>query len=94
MHFLYRKTVVNLSDLLIRDKKYYEVISIVRKLIEIDPEFEEGYRLLMRSFAEIGDPKNVIYYFNKCVEILNTNLGISPSQETIDLKKRLIKNNY
>ena len=89
LHFIYRKSVVNLSELLLRNKKYHEVIPIVRKLIEIDPEYEEGYRLLMRSFAGIGDPKNVISYFNKCVDVLNTNLGISPSLETVDLKKTI-----
>lgn len=61
---------------------YQPAISYAHRWAASNPLDEEAYRVLMRLYAETGQPARSVEQYNQCKEILESELGISPSDET------------
>ena len=66
-----------------------KALPYAQKLMQSDPLNEEGYRLLMRIHAMQGDVSVARHQFQICCEILDQELGIGPTSETIELFENL-----
>jgi DNA-binding SARP family transcriptional activator len=68
------------SDL--RRGRFADAEGWARRLLEVDPLRESGYRFLMRALGGGGNRAEVIRVMAECKEILRSRLGAAPSRET------------
>ena len=61
-----------------------------RKLIEIDPYQEVGYRTLMQTASQLGLIAKVERTFRECAKKLRDDLDVDPEEETIELYQQLL----
>jgi predicted ATPase/DNA-binding SARP family transcriptional activator/Tfp pilus assembly protein PilF len=68
-----------------------EAILTVRRLIEMEPWQEEMHRWLMELLARDGQRMAVLAHFAVCQRVLQEELGVEPSAETVALLQQLQK---
>ncbi|EJN02135.1 BTAD domain-containing putative transcriptional regulator [Phyllobacterium sp. YR531] len=61
-----------------------------RKLVEIDPYQEVGYRALMQTASQLGLIAKVERTFRECAKKLRDDLDVDPEEETIELYQQLL----
>ena len=61
-----------------------------RKLIEIDPYQEVGYRTLMQTASQLGLIAKVERTFRECTKRLRDDLDVDPEEETVELYQQLL----
>jgi DNA-binding SARP family transcriptional activator len=61
-----------------------------RKLIEIDPYQEVGYRALMQTASQLGLIAKVERTFRECTKKLRDDLDVEPEEQTIKLYQQLL----
>ena len=64
-------------------------ISYARRWLTLDSLHEPAHQHLMTLFAQSGQRVEAIQQFQECVQILDEELGISPSKETTQLYERI-----
>jgi DNA-binding SARP family transcriptional activator len=62
-----------------------------RRLVELEPYRETGYRLLMQALERQGNAAEALVVYESCRTRLRDDLGASPSPETQDLYRRLLR---
>jgi pentatricopeptide repeat protein len=62
-----------------------------RRLIELEPFRESGYRLLMRALAERGNVADALRVYEQLKVLLRDELGVSPSPPTQALHVSLLR---
>jgi DNA-binding SARP family transcriptional activator len=62
-----------------------------RRLVELAPYRESGYRLLMEALAHRGNTAEALLVYEKLRGLLSDELGTSPSTQTQALHRRLLK---
>jgi DNA-binding SARP family transcriptional activator len=67
-----------------------EGIRTARRLAQVDPLSEEAYRHLMRCFAFSGRRARALAQYEELKKLLDSELGVEPSQETIDFHRALL----
>lgn len=65
-------------------------IRAARKLTEIDPLSEEAYRNVMRFYALSGRRGRALAQYEELRRLLDTELGVEPSAETVALHRALL----
>lgn len=68
---------------------FSEAERISRKLIEVDNFNEAAHRARMRSLAGCGEIATALRHFHELEELLRSELGVSPGQETLALAQDL-----
>jgi DNA-binding SARP family transcriptional activator len=61
-----------------------------RKLVDLEPYHEAGYRLLMRAHAERGNPAEALHVYEGLRHRLSESLGVPPSVQTRSLHEALL----
>lgn len=64
-------------------------VEAARRMLSLDPLSEEAHRLLMRFLAAKDDRAAALAQFETCRHILDEELGIEPSPETVRLADRI-----
>jgi len=64
-------------------------LAVGRKLLEIEPTREAVHRALMRLHAEQGDRAAALRQYERCRELLERALGLTPSPETERLRSEI-----
>lgn len=62
-----------------------DCMTICRRILAIDPLHEPARRALIKLCASTGDRAEAIRQYQICEELLKSELGVAPEQETIDL---------
>lgn len=62
-----------------------------RRLVELAPYRESGYRLLMEALAHRGNTAEALFVYEKLRVLLREELGTSPSAPTQALHRRLLQ---
>jgi LuxR family transcriptional regulator, maltose regulon positive regulatory protein len=91
LHQKFVSVAANLVNLLLKAKQYQKVITAIQRVLEIDPCLESAHRSAMIAYAEMGDRAGVVRQFEKCKKALMEELNVSPSSQTIDIYKSLMK---
>ncbi len=60
-----------------------------RRLLEIDPLYEEGHRQLMWLLAQSGNRSSALGQYELCRELLLTELAVQPASETVSLYEQI-----
>lgn len=77
--------LIRWSDHLRRIGKYGDAIHCLKRGLEVDPLAEELFQRLMTCQHERGYAGEIEKTYRKCKRLLNSILGVEPSQETITL---------
>jgi len=62
-----------------------------KEVVRIEPYRESGYRLLMKLLCAHGERAEAMRVYEQCRSILAEELGVSPSSETADLHRQLLR---
>jgi DNA-binding SARP family transcriptional activator len=63
------------------------------RILAIDACNEKAHRLLMRSYARLGQPQLAQMQYRACVQTLSRELGMTPSVETTALYRQVAQRN-
>ena len=80
-----------LCDLYIQNGKYTEAIELCQRVLAKDNCWERAYRHLMTAYNYLGDRGQLARTYQRCLQTLKDELDVSPSQETQELYKKLIR---
>ena len=81
-HNLYLRMARETLDLLESQDRLQEAVAVGRRAVEIDPYDESLYQHLMRDLLKQGDHKGVVAVYQTMSDLLFSNFGIMPSDET------------
>src|SRR5712691_5462899 len=62
-----------------------------REAVRLEPYRESGYRRLMRLLAANGDRAEAVRAYQQCRDLLNKDLGVTPSAETESLYNEITR---
>ena len=92
-HGKYLALCAETAQHLLEDKRYEEVCRICQTATMIDPYDETCHLLLMRAMAAGGATQAALQHYTHVAALLMDQLGVSPSQEMVDLYRELAKAN-
>lgn len=78
----YLQAADHLCELYLNDHKAEQAIQLSQQILSEDNCWERAYRHLMAAYDQLGDHGQVARTYQRCVEILQKELDISPSPET------------
>jgi DNA-binding SARP family transcriptional activator len=87
-----RRECVDLLDQLIQakgDDAPASIVAYARRRVELQPLEEVGYRTLIDILTRMGDRAAALQTFYRCASVLERELEVAPSQETVHLYERL-----
>ena len=76
-------------DALIANHELVLALTHAREVVRLEPYRESGYRRLMRVLAAAGDRAEAVRAYNQCRDLLQKELGVSPSAETEALYREI-----
>jgi DNA-binding SARP family transcriptional activator len=71
-------------------KKYPKAIECYHKGLEVDDLAEELYQHLMLCHLKLGRKADAVKTYRRCRDMLQTNLGVGPSEETEMLYRKIM----
>lgn len=87
---MYLNSLVCLGKCLATLGKPREGIEILKQALKIDPYFEEAHRAILNCYHLLGERSFIIQHVNDLTDLLDSELGITPSPETIHLTQKLL----
>lgn len=81
-HNLFLQTVRNVLPMLLEAKRLKEAITLSHRAIRLEPYDEDLYRFLMQAQLDLGDQRGVISTYETMSDLLFSNFGIMPSDES------------
>jgi len=92
----YRRQVLDALDKLTSDRlareEYAEAEAYAHQQLKIDNLRENAYRQLMQLYARSGRQAEALSLYQKCLQILDQELGASPDQTTTALYEAILEN--
>ena len=88
---LFLEAADKLCDHYIQSEKYTEAIDLCQRVLAKDNCWERAYRHLMTAYNYLGDRGQLARTYQRCLQTLKDELDVSPSQETQELYKKLIR---
>jgi predicted ATPase/DNA-binding SARP family transcriptional activator len=86
---LYINTALRLCQQLRAQGNFHHVIQLAENIIAIDPTVETAYQQLIASSIALGERDSAIKYYERCIRILNDELGVEPSHDTKTLYEQI-----
>ena len=79
----YLQAADHLCELYLQNQSPEQAIQLCQRIINEDNCWERAYRHLMTAYDQLGDHGQVARTYQRCVEVLQKELEISPSPETM-----------
>jgi len=76
-------------EALIANNEVGLALTHAREAVRLEPYRESGYRRLMRVLAANGDRAEAVRAYNQCRDLLDQELGVTPSAETESLYREI-----
>lgn len=86
---LYLRTAERLAQALVAAEAWEESVAVCRRILDRDDCWEEAYRLLMVAYSHQGQRSQALRTYRRCVERLETELGIGPLPATVAVYESL-----
>lgn len=80
-----------LATKLAQEHAYREAIGCSLKLVDLEPWRETSHRQLMLFYARTGQFASALKQFKQCKQLLNEELGVEPTSETVQLYERIAR---
>jgi LuxR family maltose regulon positive regulatory protein len=87
---LYLRGMEKLAQICVRTEEYDAAIDWCQKILNKDATWEEAYRLLMYCFYRKNNRPQAIKWYQKCCEILESELGVGPMNPTIRMYEMIL----
>jgi len=84
---LFIQGVELLAELYFELEKYQKTVEMAEKLIAEESSIEEAYQLMMKAYDEMGQRSQALRTYQRCADNLEQELGVIPTQKTIELYK-------
>ncbi|MBI3167438.1 MAG: AAA family ATPase [Chloroflexi bacterium] len=88
---LFLEAADKLCELYLGNNRFNEAIDLSQRILARDNCWERAYRHLMQAYNALGDRGQLARTYQRCQQTLKDELDVSPSQETQDLYKNLIR---
>jgi LuxR family maltose regulon positive regulatory protein len=89
LRHMYLVTAERLARHLIQAEAWPEAVDLCQSILARDNCWEAAYRLLMSAYAAQGNRPQVHSTYQRCVTVLDEELGVAPSPSTQALFERL-----
>ena len=89
---LYLRAADKLAGVLIDRAQYDEGLEVCQKILARDVCWERAYRLMMTAYAKQGNRPQALKTYQRCVDMLKTELDVAPSAATLSLHEDIAKN--
>jgi TolB-like protein/DNA-binding SARP family transcriptional activator/Flp pilus assembly protein TadD len=66
-----------------------DLISIAKRLVELDPLRESSHRTLMDAYYKVGENGLALRQYEICKNLLKTELDVEPARQTQELKQKI-----
>ncbi|HET7378045.1 MAG TPA: BTAD domain-containing putative transcriptional regulator, partial [Anaerolineae bacterium] len=86
---MFERKMEQLLDCLISAQRWADTLEWGEKWIALGQTPEPAYRALMLAHTALGNSAKVAATYERCVQALNTDLGVPPSEQTRALYQRL-----
>jgi len=90
-HRMYTYCLLELFDLLSKEKNYEPMIGICEKAISLDPYDEGIYIIYLKSLIGLNMEKQALKAYEEITERLYNELGINPSEEIKQIYREILK---
>lgn len=90
-HNLYTRIVMDTLPMLEARDRPEEAAELCRSAIKVEPYMEELYQHLMKNLLKLGDQKGAAAVYEEMSELLLSNFGIMPSEESRAIYREAIK---
>jgi LuxR family maltose regulon positive regulatory protein len=70
---------------------FRDAITSFRRVLDMDPFLEDAHRAIMLCFADLGEKHQVLAHFQRMQDLFQEELGLDPSEETLELADDLLK---
>ena len=91
---LYLKSLAHLMRYYGHNGTYENAIACGQQILNLDPLREEIHREVMRLHLQSGQRAQAIRHYKSCCQILDTELGVPPMEETQALYHQLLLGTY
>jgi DNA-binding SARP family transcriptional activator len=88
---VFERNMKRLLDRLVDQQRWDDVLLWAERWIAFGQAPEPAYRALMVAHSGLGDISGVEGVFQRCVAVLDQELGVEPSAETRDLYEQLMR---
>lgn len=92
-HTEYMRVVQICVDLLRERNRLYEIITICKQAVAIDPYNEGLHYELIKAMLETGAQQAALAHYEYVVDLFYSEFGINLSEEMTDLYKQIIQEN-
>ncbi len=87
----YISALTSLAAVFAQDGKPDEAILLYQKILAKDSYREEAYRSIIQLQIRSGDWGSALKTYQRCVQILENEVGVEPSSETLELYQQIAK---
>ncbi len=91
---VFEREVERLLEQLKNEQRWTEMLEWGEHWIAYGQKPEPAYRALMNAYGALGNRSKVAYTFDRCVKELRDDLGVEPSELTLDLFEKLVQGPY
>jgi len=79
-----------LADIRIANGEPAQALGAAREVVSLEPFRETGYQRLIRVHTTLGNRAEALRVYESCRQLLTTELGADPSEETQALYRELL----
>jgi DNA-binding SARP family transcriptional activator/ABC-type dipeptide/oligopeptide/nickel transport system ATPase component len=90
----YLQGMLRLAELQYNHHRLNEALATCRKALAVGLLSEPLYRLIMRCQAELGDRAGALLTFERCRQLLDEQLGVDPSPQTLQLHSAILQGEF
>ncbi len=91
---MYLEALKELGERLLTVRRYRDALEVFQRGIREDRLQEAFHRGVMRGYALSGEYGLAARQYYRCVEILQDEIRVQPSEKTTDLYQRIVKEGY
>ena len=89
LHTLAQQVLRELTVVLTAERKFDPALGYARRLLALDPWWEEAHRLTMDVLDKNGQRSAALQQYETCRQVLAAELGVEPSRETRALYQQI-----
>jgi len=87
---IHLQTSERVALILVNQNSWEEAIKVCQTILKYDNCWEQAYRLMMTAYHRLGNRAQVMRTYQKSVENLRTELGVEPTDTTVQLFQDLL----
>ncbi len=85
----YLRTSERVASSLLAHEKWEDALQTAQAILNHDACWENAYRILMTAYAQMGNRAQAIRTYHRCIDNLQSELGVSPTQTTVQLWQQI-----